>query len=413
MKSRHVFALVASCVATVALAACTTPAAYNATMTFRPIDVPAFASMQIVDKDVVWGVSSTNSLWRSQDAGRAWRRVSLPGLPGSPVSLVLDPLSSRVAWIAASSTTAVAAAPRAAVRLFKTTDGGRTWAMLPEPHGTQGLPLASSADFLNAYDGWLVLQAPHGMGSSPGVLYRTTNGGVTWRPVSRTPIMNVPPEASPAQTLPVAGQIEFTSPENGWLVGGWISTGPRSLYATTDGGANWRLVALPTIPTGATFESVLAAPRSDGDLLTVPIAYQGASGQTCVVLLRSLDRGQSWQPGALLTGGVNVSLLSAHVALALRLGEYDPQHPNRNVPASLWRTDDGGVTWHLMANLSRVLKSQLAGPLVGLSMTFLNVRTGVIWATQYNARGAQRTLWIDETTDGGRTWIHRWPAARH
>jgi len=278
------------------------------------------------------------------------------------------------------------------------------------PPGTQGLPLVNSVDFLNADDGWLVLQAPHGMGSSPGVLYRTSDGGATWRAVSRTPITNFSREAPPAETLPVAGQVEFTSSEDGWLVGGQVATGPQALYATTNGGATWHLLALPTYPPGALSDSIAGMPRARGEFLTVPVTYQDAEGRSGMVLFRSSDGGRRWRVGTSLLGGEDVALLSPETALALRLGPFDPLHPHRNVAASVWRTDDAGASWHLVSNLSRALRRQLAAPLVSLSLTFVDSRTGFIWATTEVAGGPQRTIWIDETTDGGQTWASRWPA---
>ncbi len=279
---------------------------------------------------------------------------------------------------------------------------------MPMPHGAQDLPLVSSVDFLNADDGWLVLQAPHGMGSSPGVLFRTSDGGATWHAVSRTPIMNVAREAPP--TLPVAGQVEFRSPEDGWLVGGQVATGPHALYATKNGGATWHLMALPTYPPGALSDSVAGMPRTRGELLTVSVAYQDSELRTGIVLFRSSDGGRTWRVGASLFGGDDVALLSPETALALRLSPFDPLHPNRNVAASVWRTNDGGASWHLVSDLSRALRRQLAAPLVSLSLTFVDSRTGFVWATTEVAGSPQRTFWIDETTDGGRTWASRWPA---
>jgi len=169
-------------------------------------------------------------------------------------------------------------------------------------------------------------------------------------------------------------------------------------------------MALPTYPPGALSDSVARMPRARGELLTVPVAYQDSELRTGIVLFRSSDGGRTWRVGASLFGGDDVALLSPETALALRLSPFDPLHPNRNVAASEWRTDDGGASWHLVSDLSRALRRQLAAPLVSLSLTFVDSRTGFVWATTEVAGSPQRTLWIDETTDGGRTLASRWPA---
>jgi len=43
-------------------------------------------------------------------------------------------------------------------------------------------------------------------------------------------------------------------------------------------------------------------------------------------------------------------------------------------------------------------------------MTFHDPRTGFVWASSEDIRGPQRTVWIDEATDGGKTWMRRWRA---
>ena len=173
MKSQQM-ALAVVCVAcAAALTGCTTSPHQTMTPDGRPVPLPSFYSVQMVNSDTGWEVAAARSLWLTTSGARSWKRISFPGVPHSPVSLVIDPLGTSTAWVAASSI-AAASDHGGLVLLFRTTDGGQRWSAMPKPFGGVGLPLVGSLDFLNSNDGWVILQAPHGMGSSPGVLYRPT-----------------------------------------------------------------------------------------------------------------------------------------------------------------------------------------------------------------------------------------------
>ena len=109
--------------------------------------------------------------------------------------------------------------------LFKTSDGGVTWTLSkttlgdppPEP-GVGELPNGNAAEalfFIDEEHGWLGL-------SSPGQnLFRTNDGGVSW-----TEVPGLPPG------LPVF-EISFSDAAHGLL------TTPEGNWTTADGGQTW------------------------------------------------------------------------------------------------------------------------------------------------------------------------------
>lgn len=101
--------------------------------------------------------------------------------------------------------------------VFYTSDnGGRTWKLGPQLLGTE----AARTTWLNAREGWALQEG--------GKLVATVNGGVSWRLIATS------------QLFAKAENIQFVTPENGWLAG------PGFLQTTTDGGVTWKpLVSKP------------------------------------------------------------------------------------------------------------------------------------------------------------------------
>jgi photosystem II stability/assembly factor-like uncharacterized protein len=86
-------------------------------------------------------------------------------------------------------------------------------------------------------------------GSSEKYLYRSEDGGSTWALIAQTTLGNPPPVAG-AGTLPNGGAAQalfFVDQDNGWLGLG----GPgQNLFRSTDGGHNWTFVDVlePGVP---------------------------------------------------------------------------------------------------------------------------------------------------------------------
>jgi hypothetical protein len=124
--------------------------------------------------DVVWAVCPTGMLagaWRSTDGGIAFARLRTPQLVNS----------SQIA--AASGTTAVLDRG-VAVRLLRTTDGGRTWRPPKTPGRGTGVVWVG---FTDARVGAALVQTGYDQvaRSRITVLWRTTDGGASW---SRVPV---------------------------------------------------------------------------------------------------------------------------------------------------------------------------------------------------------------------------------
>lgn len=113
-------------------------------------------------------------------------------------------------------------------RLAVTHDGGQSWRTLPNP------PCASHSDNrLVALPGgllWLMCASGPGAGSQQKTLYASTDGGEGWSLLADA-------LDGPGQ-IPLSGYLDkfaMTTPEQGWL---GLNRG--TLYGTTDAGRTWK-----------------------------------------------------------------------------------------------------------------------------------------------------------------------------
>jgi photosystem II stability/assembly factor-like uncharacterized protein len=134
----------------------------------------------------------------TRDGGSHWREISpgprIPPMEFSEASF-LDPLHG---WAVAVGGLNV---PSDVIRIFRTMDGGNTWAssqIRAEAH------LGLSLDFVDPRDGWLIVGTETGTMASAGRLFRTADGSATW---SELP---PPPSGHP---------VHFIDLTTGWNVG--------------------------------------------------------------------------------------------------------------------------------------------------------------------------------------------------
>ena len=151
--------------------------------------------------------------------------------------------------------------------LYRTSDGGRTWRSAAAPGHNDAGGATDSLQFLTPKLGYLTDVWP----TAPAeFLYRTTDGGATWHLVARTQVTR----PGHRRGLPELGRVVFQpGGKVGWLGGGMFST---LLYRTGDGGQVWHKVALPA-PKGA----LAGLPAITGRTVTEPVTIErGALGLT-------------------------------------------------------------------------------------------------------------------------------------
>jgi len=215
--------------------------------------------------------------------------------------------------------------------LYRSANGGRTWRVTEVPSHGAHADARDSIQFLDARRGWLTVQEP----TAPfATLYRTDNGGATWQRVSG---------------LPEVAAVTFQTRTIAWLAGGRYS---RYVYRSTDCGKHWRRrhvprglygtpqfaaghVLLPLLR-GRTFRvydgtrssPALRVPvRSPANCLPPPLSLVARSRTRWWTaagrwIYRTTDAGRHWRrsPGPLGAAACDAPSLRAAGALILRVG---------------------------------------------------------------------------------------------
>jgi len=173
--------------------------------------------------------TNENGLYKSTDGGVNWSQVA--GFPSSAGTtfVLFDKSSGSVGT--ATRTLYVGVAATSGETLYRSTDGGVSWA--PVPGGPAGLmPVQGALDG----SGHLVLAYANGLGPNnitAGAVYKLTTATTTWS--------NITPLA-PSGSLPFGYSGLALDPRNPNTI--VVSTIDRSatgddLYKSTDGGATW------------------------------------------------------------------------------------------------------------------------------------------------------------------------------
>ncbi len=196
--------------------------------------------------------------------------------------------------------------------------------------------------------------------SPGGGIYRSTDGGMTW-------------ELKGLETTQVIGRIVVhpENPDIVWVAALghiWDTNPERGLYKTTDGGETWRLVKF--ISDRAGFVDIAIHPE-DPDILfassweRIRGPYFLESGGPGSALWKSTDGGESWTE---VEGGGFPSTNKGRIGLAISrsdpdvmyamveaekgegVGELDEEEAATSglMGSGLYRSEDGGVTWRFM-----------------------------------------------------------------
>ena len=278
---------------------------------------------------------------RSTNGGQTWTFTALPGCLQN-----CGPLS--VSFVDATHGFAATSPLTGDSTLFATENGGVTWtpvASLPNLGSVSvGGPVAlPQIVFTSSLDGWAIT-GPSGYGTqgqptdSGGVLYRTTDGGATWKIAPDLPsgLHYTLPTFFGNQQVVVLATEDHGDPRGAMV------------YETDDGGSNWRRYPLP---------SILGADFNPGSLATRFAAVAAFSWRVDVGsrIYETNDAGRTWTtitpvPKTSLGDAESVVYSSSNVGMAIAQlpscfasSTFDPTS-DVCYPV-LIVTSDGGRSW--------------------------------------------------------------------
>jgi photosystem II stability/assembly factor-like uncharacterized protein len=254
------------------------------------IETGSIGAIRVADSDsnVVWvgtgsdGIRSNvivgRGVYRSTNGGETWAFLGLRGV-GQVGAVLIHPTNPNVVFVAALGSPFGPTADRG---VYRTRDGGKNWQrVLFVSDSTGAIDLEFAPDdprtvYASMWRGerkpWTIIS-----GAREGGLYRSTNGGETWKKLSRgLPgglIGKSDLAVSPADPNRVYALIEAPEPDDG-------------LYRSDDRGETWRLVT--------SYNPILNRPfyytNVDADPSNADIVYVNNEG-----FFKSSDGGVNWE----------------------------------------------------------------------------------------------------------------------
>ena len=226
--------------------------------------------------------------------------------------------------------------------LWKTTDGGQNWEPVTDGQigsASIGAVQVCEADPDVVYMGTGETQLRGNIQQGDGA-YKSTDGGETWEHVGLRETQNIAririhPEDCDVAWAAAFGKHSADNPE-------------RGVFKTTDGGESWRKVLYRSEKAGAVDVSVDA---TNPDVLYASVweawrrSWGMSSGGEGSGLFKSTDGGESWteitdnvglSDGPV--GKIGVAVSPANPDRVWALIEHEPD-------GGVWRSDDAGATW--------------------------------------------------------------------
>jgi photosystem II stability/assembly factor-like uncharacterized protein len=271
----------------------------------------------------------------------------------------LDPIDANTAWVSGDKG-----------GVWRTTNGGHSWRDVAPPHSKK--LLYRDVEATDAQHALLLAIGP----KEASRIYRTTDGGASW---TKTFVNHNPDAFFDCMAMWPGGRygLAMSDPVNGKF----------RVIRTTDSGRSWKLVDPAGMPAATDGEFGFAA---SGTCLVTAGHNRAwiASGGTSSRVLRTSDRGSTWKvtdstlPPADAGGTFGLSFRNAKHGLAVG-GDYTV--PGNGADYSAY-SGDGGRTWTNGGDLG-------------------GYRSGVDWVPGAPSLAiAVGTSGADVTYDGGRGW---------
>jgi photosystem II stability/assembly factor-like uncharacterized protein len=241
-------------------------------------------------------LSTGNGVYKSTDAGRTWTQLGLPDAHQIP-SLAIDPRNPDRVFVAALGHPY---GPNEERGVFRSLDGGRTFQKVlykDDNTGANDVDIDPSNPDIVYATLWEERQGPWEnavWAGTNGGIFKSTDGGTTWAPLTRglPVVVQANLAISPANPRRLYAAVAGTD-KPGLLD---QTRGTGGIYRSDDAGESWTLVSTDPRPTGRIGGGDLPMPLphpKDADQLVM----------ASTVSWKSSDGGKSWLPFKGAPGG--------------------------------------------------------------------------------------------------------------
>lgn len=254
---------------------------------------PAVASGRIADVAIdptnrsIWYVAaSSGGVWKTTNAGTTWDPIFDDYGSYSIGAIALDPNNHLTLWVGTGENNGQRSVGYGD-GIYKSLDGGRTFAQM-------GLETSEHIGMVRVHPDdsdvvYVAAQGPIWASGGERGLYRTTDGGETWERILE---IDEHTGVNEVHLDPRNPDVMYASAwqrrRHQWTM---IDGGPSSgLYKSTDGGETWREINRG-LPSGDKGRIGMAVSPINPDVLYVIVEASGNNGGT----FRSTDMGESWQ----------------------------------------------------------------------------------------------------------------------
>ena len=265
-----------------------------------------------------------DGLYLSEDGGKSFRKVGL-GKSEHIAKILMDPRDSKVVFVAAQGPLWAPGGDRG---LFKTTDGGKTWKAVLSISENTGVTdvvmdprdpdVLLAAAYQRRRHVWGLID-----GGPEGAIYKSTDGGETWRKVTRglpkVDLGRIGLAVSPADPDVVYAIVEAQGEEGGF-------------FRSTDRGETWERRSPTTTTSGQYYNEIFADPQ-DRDRVYLMDTWMKVTE----------DGGLTFRKV-----GERFKHVDNH---ALWIDPRDTRHLLAGCDGGLYETFDRGATWRFFANL--------------------------------------------------------------
>jgi photosystem II stability/assembly factor-like uncharacterized protein len=337
-----------------------------------------------------WAIGGLNDLGdhvlTTADGGLTWKDVTPPEeiAPADDHTTATGYFQdAKIGWVIYSYISGIT--PSKSV-VWRTQDGGSSW------QTSQPLDLTDLSEFYNPSNlqfvdgktGWLMAHVGVGMNHDYIVLYRSSDGGLTW-----VRLVDPYEDASGIMSCSKTGML-FTDPTHGWLTGDCHGVAPGVLlFRSSDGGVTWERVILPD-PTSAPglFTDMLAACGSYN-----PFFFTNDLGHLAVNCMDYSQDPPTYQYYLFTTqDGGSTWISSPYPGEALYFFSTDTGWAFSD---KIHRTIDGGLSWTVVSNVSWTVVSDVTW---SAQVDFVSEQIG------WGVAQAEAEMALVKSIDGGAKW---------